>query len=72
MPETFPAVAQSASTVKQVLISIELAGEVNTNMPKWVLEKTELALKNRGMNISESKVLILGMAYKKNMDDLRD
>jgi UDP-N-acetyl-D-glucosamine dehydrogenase len=44
---------------------IELAGEVNTNMPKWVLEKTELALKDRGMNISESKVLILGMAYKK-------
>jgi len=51
---------------------IELAGEVNTNMPQWVLEKTELALKNRGMNISESKVLILGMAYKKNVDDMRE
>ncbi len=51
---------------------IELAGEVNTNMPKWVLEKAKLELKNRGKNISESKVLILGMAYKKNMDDLRE
>jgi len=51
---------------------IELAGEINTNMPIWVLEKTELALKNRGINISESKILILGMAYKKNVDDMRE
>ena len=51
---------------------IELAGEVNANMPKWVLEKAELELRNRGKNISESKVLILGMAYKKNVDDLRE
>jgi len=41
---------------------IELAGEVNTNMPQWVLEKAEIGLQNRGKNISESKVLILGMA----------
>ena len=51
---------------------IELAGEVNTNMPKWVLEKAEIGLLNRGLKISESKVLILGMAYKKNVDDLRE
>ena len=51
---------------------IELAGEVNTNMPQWVIEKAELELKNRGKNISESKVLILGMAYKKNVDDMRE
>jgi len=51
---------------------IELAGEVNTNMPKWVLEKAEIGLRNRGLKISESKVLILGMAYKKNVDDLRE
>ena len=51
---------------------IELAGEVNTNMPQWVLEKAEIGLLNRGLKISESKVLILGMAYKKNVDDLRE
>ena len=51
---------------------IELAGEVNTNMPQWVLEKAEIGLLNRGLKISESKVLILGMAYKKNIDDLRE
>ena len=51
---------------------IELAGEVNTNMPKWVLEKAEIGLRSRGLKISESKVLILGMAYKKNVDDLRE
>ena len=51
---------------------IELAGEVNTNMPQWVLEKAEIGLQNRGKNISESKVLILGMAYKKNVDDMRE
>jgi len=60
---------------KQVGITtrfIELAGEVNTNMPHWVLEKAEIGLLNRGLKISESKVLILGMAYKKNVDDLRE
>jgi len=51
---------------------IELAGEVNTNMPQWVLKKAEIALLNKGKKISESKVLILGMAYKKNIDDLRE
>ena len=51
---------------------IGLAGEVNTNMPQWVLEKAEIGLLNRGLKISESKVLILGMAYKKNVDDLRE
>jgi len=51
---------------------IELAGEVNTNMPQWVLEKAEIGLRIRGLKITESKVLILGMAYKKNVDDLRE
>ena len=51
---------------------IELAGEVNTYMPQWVLEKAEIGLRDRGMKLSESKVLILGMAYKKNVDDLRE
>ena len=51
---------------------IELAGEVNTNMPQWILEKAEIGLQNRGLKLYESKVLILGMAYKKNVDDLRE
>lgn len=51
---------------------IELAGKINTNMPQWVLEKAEMGLQNRGKKISESNVLILGMAYKKNVDDLRE
>ena len=41
-------------------------------MPQWVLEKAEIGLLNRGLKISESKVLILGMAYKKNVDDIRE
>ena len=51
---------------------IELAGEVNTRMPQWVIEKAEIGLQNRGQKLSKSKVLILGMAYKKNVDDLRE
>ena len=51
---------------------IELAGKVNTNMPQWVLEKGEEGLKKQGKKLSGAKVLILGMAYKKNVDDLRE
>ncbi len=60
---------------KQVGVStrfIELAGEVNTKMPQWVIEKAEIGLQNRGQKLSKSNVLILGMAYKKNVDDLRE
>ena len=51
---------------------IELAGQVNTNMPQWVIEKAEVGLIEKGKEMSGSKVLILGMAYKKNVDDLRE
>ena len=51
---------------------IELAGEVNTNMPAWVIGKAEEELKKQGKKLSEAQVLILGMAYKKNVDDLRE
>ena len=51
---------------------IELAGQVNTNMPQWVIEKAEVGLVEKGKEMSGSKVLILGMAYKKNVDDLRE
>ena len=51
---------------------IELAGEVNTAMPAWVVAKTADALNDRGKPIKGSKLLILGIAYKKNIDDPRE
>jgi len=51
---------------------IELAGEVNTNMPRWVLEKIIDSLNMAGKSASNSRVLILGIAYKKNVDDMRE
>jgi len=51
---------------------IELAGEINTNMPRWVVERVIEALNGAGKALSRSKVLILGIAYKKNIDDLRE
>jgi UDP-N-acetyl-D-glucosamine dehydrogenase len=51
---------------------IELAGEVNTAMPAWVVSKTFDALNDRSKSIRGSKVLVLGIAYKKNIDDPRE
>ena len=51
---------------------IELAGEVNTSMPKWVVDKAVEFLEKNGKKLKYSKVLLLGMAYKKNVDDLRE
>ena len=51
---------------------IELAGEINTNMPKWVLGKTIDALNERKKPLKKAKILILGIAYKKNVDDTRE
>ena len=51
---------------------IELAGEVNTSMPKWVVLKAVDGLENQGKRLSDSKVLILGLAYKKNIDNYRE
>ena len=51
---------------------IELAGEVNTAMPAWVVSKTADALNERSKSIKGSKILILGIAYKKNIDDPRE
>ena len=51
---------------------IELAGEVNTYMPRWVVGKVMDALNERGKSLKGSKVLILGIAYKKNVDDMRE
>ena len=51
---------------------IELAGEVNSNMPYWVLSKVIGALNDRGMSLKGAKILLLGIAYKKNVDDMRE
>jgi UDP-N-acetyl-D-glucosamine dehydrogenase len=51
---------------------IELAGEINTAMPYFVLEQTSAALNDRSKSLKGSKVLVLGMAYKRDIDDLRE
>jgi len=51
---------------------IELAGEVNTSMPKWVVAKVTDALNNISLPVKGSKILVLGIAYKKNVDDMRE
>jgi UDP-N-acetyl-D-glucosamine dehydrogenase len=51
---------------------IELAGEVNTAMPYYVIEQTTAALNEQAKALKNSKVLVLGMAYKRDVDDLRE
>ncbi|MDA0692685.1 MAG: nucleotide sugar dehydrogenase [Nitrospinae bacterium] len=51
---------------------IELAGEINVSMPEYVLQKILWALNNVGKSLKGSRILILGMAYKKNIDDDRE
>lgn len=51
---------------------IELAGEINTNMPDYVVSKVAEALNNIGKPVRGTKILILGLAYKANVDDDRE
>ncbi len=51
---------------------IELAGEINTAMPEYVVTKLSDALNKRRKPLSGSRVLVLGLAYKKDVDDLRE
>lgn len=51
---------------------IELAGEVNSAMPDYVMMKVSWALNERCKPLKGSKVLVLGIAYKKNVDDMRE
>lgn len=51
---------------------IELAGEINTGMPGYVITKTMDALNEHKKSLKGSKVLVLGLAYKKDIDDLRE
>ena len=51
---------------------IELAGEINTGMPKYVVTRLAEALNEDRKSVNGSRVLILGMAYKANVDDMRE
>ncbi len=51
---------------------IELAGEINTNMPYYVVGKVADGLNRQGKCITSSKILVLGLSYKKDIDDTRE
>ncbi len=51
---------------------IELAGEVNTHMPYFVVSKLQDALGSKGKSLRGSRVLVLGLAYKRDVDDFRE
>ncbi len=51
---------------------IELASEINTNMPRYVVSRVMEGLNERGKPLKGSKVLILGAAYKPDLDDMRE
>ena len=51
---------------------IELAGEVNSAMPAWVVGKLTDALNARSLSVRGSRILVLGIAYKKDVDDPRE
>ncbi|MXQ12904.1 nucleotide sugar dehydrogenase [Microvirga makkahensis] len=51
---------------------IELAGQVNTHMPYYVVERLAEAVDRSGRPFSGSRILVLGAAYKKNVDDMRE
>jgi UDP-N-acetyl-D-glucosamine dehydrogenase len=51
---------------------IELAGEINTNMPYHVLSSVGGALNRQKKSVNGARVLVLGVAYKKDIDDLRE
>ena len=51
---------------------IELAGQINTAMPAYVVRRTAEALNTRGKSIKGSRILLMGLAYKENVDDMRE
>jgi len=51
---------------------IELAGEVNTDMPRYVLDRTMLAMNQHKKAMNGSRVLVIGLAYKPDVDDMRE
>lgn len=61
-----------AREVGQPTRFIELAGEINTSMPHYVIERTAAALNEDGRPVKGSRVLVIGLAYKPNIDDVRE
>ena len=61
-----------AREVGHVTRFIELAGEVNRRMPEFVVERTVLALNDRAKAVKGSRILVLGLAYKPDVDDVRE
>ena len=51
---------------------IELAGEINRSMPQFVLEKIQDVLNNQGKSVQGSRILIIGLAYKPDVNDCRE
>ena len=51
---------------------IELSGEINTSMPRYVIGKIMEALNDQAKALKGSKIMVLGAAYKKNVDDVRE
>ncbi|HDY86690.1 MAG TPA: nucleotide sugar dehydrogenase, partial [bacterium] len=51
---------------------IEIAGEINTSMPLYVVQVLMDALNERGKALKNSRILVIGLAYKKDVDDLRE
>jgi UDP-N-acetyl-D-glucosamine dehydrogenase len=51
---------------------IELAGEINTSMPYYVIDRTIQGLNAQGKSIKDARVLLIGIAYKKDVDDMRE
>jgi UDP-N-acetyl-D-glucosamine dehydrogenase len=51
---------------------IELAGEINTSMPEYVVNRVAEALNSEGKAVKDAKILMLGLAYKPNVDDARE
>lgn len=51
---------------------IELAGEINSSMPSYVMKKIAVALNEHRKSVNGSRVLVLGISYKKNIDDMRE
>lgn len=60
---------------KQILVKtqfINVASEINRGMPKWILRKFKKELNKRKINFKGLKSLFIGIAYKKNIDDIRE
>ncbi len=51
---------------------IELAGEINTNMPNYVVQRLEEGLAKQDKKLAGAEILLIGIAYKKNIDDTRE